>query len=295
MNNESLYKVTFNGQCRAGSTPAEVKANLVILFKRDKKSIEKLFSGKQITIMKGLNEQKAITYQKAMHKAGALAKVSLMEVESFIDLAPPPPMVNPDIKSETRKQLLDDNLPPPPPQSPESPESPQVEIINENVYNDLPSPPPAEVTNAMDPLGIAPADQWAMDPIGSRMSKQKKRKLKKPPLTDYLQLSPAKTKPGQAKRTVKKINPDTSHLNLAESGTQLPSVAKKDNINIPDLSHLEVADIGEDMGQEIQRKHQLNPDISQYSLADSEDNIPQIKHKKQQLDPDISHLSLDDE
>ncbi len=284
MSNDGLYQIIYNGRCRTGSTPAEVKTNLVKLFKSNKKTIEQLFSGKQIIIKKGLKEQKALTYQQAMHKAGAIAKVSLMEVESSIDLAPPPPMENPDIKSDTGNRLHDDNLPPPP-----------VEIIGGNVYNDLPSPPPAEVTNAMDPLGIAPADQWAVDPKGSRMSKQKKRKVKKVPITDHLHLSPAKTKPGQAKHTVKKINPDTSHLNLAKSGTQIPSVAKKDNISIPDLSHLEVADVGEDMGQEIQIKDQLNPDISQYSLDNSTDNIPQIKHKKQQLDPDISHLSLDDE
>ncbi len=284
MNNEGLYKVTFNGQCRTVSTPAEVKANLEILFKSNKKSIEKLFSGKQIIIKKGINEQKAVTYQQAMHKAGAIAKVSLMEVESSIDLAPPPPMVNPDNKAETGNMLPDDNLSAPP-----------VKTISKDIYNDLPSPPPAEVTIALGPLGIAPADQWAMDPKGSRMSKLKRKKVKKVPVIDHIQLSPPKTKPGQAKHAVKKINPDTSHLNLAESGAQIPSVTKKDNINIPDLSHLEVANIGEDMGQEIQKKNPLSPDISQYSLADSTDKIPQIKHKKQQLDPNISHLSLDDE
>ncbi len=276
--------VTFNGQCRDVSTPAEVKANLVILFKSNKQSIEKLFSGKQITIMEGLNEQKALSCQQDMHKAGAIAKVSLMEIESIIDLAPPPPMDNPDIISENGNMLFDDDLPPL-----------HVETKNEDIFNDLPSPPPAEVTNAMGPLGIAPADQWAMDPKGSRMSRLKRKRMKKVPVIDHLHLSPAKTKPGQAKHTVKKINPDTSHLNLVESDTQIPSVTKKDNINIPDLSHLEVADVGEDMGQETHKRDPLNPDISQYSLADSTDKIPQIKHKRQQLDPDISHLSLDDE
>jgi len=285
MQNEGLYQVTFNGQCRAGSIPAEVKANLVKLFKSDEKTIEQLFSGKQITIKKGLQEQKALTYQQAMHKAGAITKVSLMEVEASIVHAPSTPMVNHNIKPDIGNNLHDDNLPPPP----------TIETMDEDNYNDLPSPPPAEVTNAKDPLGIAPADQWAMDPVGSRMSKPKKKKAKRVPITDHIKLSPAKTKPGQAKHTVKKINPDTSHLKLAKSGTQIPSLTKKDNINIPDLSHLEVADVGEDMGQESQMKDSLNPNISQYSLADSTDKIPQIKHKKQQLDPDISHLSLDDE
>ena len=282
MHDEGLYQITFSGQCIAGCTHAEVKANLEQLFKSSTKTIEQLFSGKTIIIKKGLNEKKALAYQKAMHKAGALAEVTMMNVESPIDLAPP--VTDEDHQPDIDNNIHDDNLP-----------SPPASAISGDNYDDLPSPPPADITNARGPLGIAPADQWAMDPLGSRMSKPKKSKKRRAPATDHIHLSPPKTEPGQARRKVEKLNPDTSHLNLADSGARLSSDAAKETIDIPDLSHLQVSDVGDDMGQEVQIKDQLNPDISQYSLADSTENIPQIKHKKQQLDPDIAHLSLDDE
>ena len=79
MSEESNYSVTFSGQLVPGEEPDQVKQRLARLFKSSESAIEKLFTGKSVTIKKDITEEKAITYQKALLKAGAIADVETDE------------------------------------------------------------------------------------------------------------------------------------------------------------------------------------------------------------------------
>ncbi len=282
MHDENRYEVTFNGRFVSDLSSEQVKSNLIKLFKSSEQTIEKLFSGNTVTIQKGLTEEKALSYQRAMHKAGAIANVIPMIIEETINLAAPP--LPQEDEKKVRDHLQDNNLRPPP------------VVQDDNIeFDKLTAPPPAAETNAADPLGIAPADQWKIDPVGSRMSKPKRYRSQKEPVTDHLELLPPKSEVGQMKHPVQKVDPDISHLNVSETGSRLSESTSKDKVDIPDTSHLEMGKLGENVGQAKEITEQINPDISHYNLAENTEYIPQLKKKKTPVKPDISHLSLDKE
>lgn len=231
MNKESDYKVTFSGHLVPEMNGDEVRRNLARLFKCSEQTIEKLFTGKTVTIKGGLTEQRALAYQQAMQKAGAIAHIKT-------------PMVADDI----------DDLPPPP------------SAYYEDDEDDLPPPPPAAVTNAAGRLGIAPSDQWKMEATGTRLSKPKRPSTKPKPETEHLQLSPPKTEVGQAKRKVEALNPDTSHLDVAEVGADMGQAKhKKDPVN-PDISSITLDESTGNINQLKHEKELLNPDTSYLKL-----------------------------
>ena len=298
MNDESRYDVIFSGEIVSGVTSEKVKENLIRLFKSPESTIDKLFSGRKITIKKAITEQKAHTYQQAMQKAGAIANIRLVEMIEEIDLAPTPK--TDDVIAEMNKQaeFIDDELPPPPAFATES-KSENVlrtppSINDDDDYNQFSAPPPAEITNAADPLGIAPANQWHMDDVGVRMSKPKRPFNKPLPMTEHIKLSPEHSDIGQVKHKIQAIKPDISHLNMAETGAHLSKKSNANKPNAPDVSHFDLADIGEDMGQSVESKEFVNPDISHYDLADTGSDMGQLKKQKELVDPDISHLDLAD-
>jgi len=283
MHNESHYKVTFNGQCISDLTTEQVKKNLARLFKSPEQTIEKLFSGKIITIKKGLTKNKALAYQQAMQKAGAISTICPMQVDETVNLAAPSVNDNEKGAHNSAHVLVDEKLPAPP-----------TVNTGDDEYQNLAAPPPAEITNAAGPLGIPPVEKWRLDPSGTRISKPKRKIVRKPPSIEHIELSPPKSDMGQARHPVEAVIPDISNLNLAQSGERLSTPLKKKNITIPDLSHLGMGEIGEDIGQVVRVKETVNPDTSHYELADSSENIPQIKQEKELIDPDISYLSLDE-
>ena len=85
-----IYQVTYSGQVVSGADKQEVRNRLKTLFKATDQVVDKLMSGKKMIIKKGITETKAQAFQQVMHKAGAIAQISLMVVEDDIDLAPPP-------------------------------------------------------------------------------------------------------------------------------------------------------------------------------------------------------------
>ncbi len=296
MNDESRYDVIFRGEIVSGLTSEKVRKNLIRLFKSSESTIEKLFSGKTITIKKAVTEQKAHSYQQAMQKAGAISKIRLVEDIETIDFKPVP-IANDEI-AEIKKQaeLIDDDLPPLPAFTTEA--KPEKNLHKLPSMNDddsqFSAPPSAEITNAADPLGIAPANQWHVEDVGTRMSKPKRPFNKPLPMTDHIELSPERSDVGQAKHTVKTINADISHLDMAEVGAQL---AEKSNTNIPkapDVSHIDMADVGENMGQAVNNIEIVNQDISHYDLAETGSDMEQLKNEKELVVPDISHLDLAD-
>lgn len=68
---DPLYKVTFSGKLLYGFTLEEVRGNLARLGKYNDKTLDKLFSGKEIIIKSNLDLATAKRYKAALEKAGA--------------------------------------------------------------------------------------------------------------------------------------------------------------------------------------------------------------------------------
>lgn len=65
------YTLLFKGGIRAGHEPVAVKERLGELLKLDDKGLDQLFSGRLITLKRGLGQEEATRYQQALEKTGA--------------------------------------------------------------------------------------------------------------------------------------------------------------------------------------------------------------------------------
>jgi len=72
---ESLYKITFSGNLLYGFKADEVRANLARLGKYDEKTLDKLFSGREIILKKNLPLETAERYKAALDKTGARCEI----------------------------------------------------------------------------------------------------------------------------------------------------------------------------------------------------------------------------
>lgn len=69
------FKIVFEGQLRNGVELQTAKLNLAQLFKSDVASIERLFSGRPVTVKRGLTHDDAARYLKALNDAGVDARI----------------------------------------------------------------------------------------------------------------------------------------------------------------------------------------------------------------------------
>ena len=83
----NLYDIYFAGQLVDGYGEEQVRNSLTKLFKADEKTINTLFSGRQVPIKKGVDKDAALKYKTTLHQAGAVA---------IVRAASQPPVAKPD-------------------------------------------------------------------------------------------------------------------------------------------------------------------------------------------------------
>lgn len=69
------FNVVFGGAVSGGHKAAEVKQNLATLFKADEKKIDQLFAAPQTVLKRNIDYERAMKYQKALQRAGAICNV----------------------------------------------------------------------------------------------------------------------------------------------------------------------------------------------------------------------------
>jgi uncharacterized membrane protein YhaH (DUF805 family) len=69
------FKIVFEGQLRTGVDLETARLNLAQLFKSDVSSIHRLFTGKPMTVKRGLTRDDAQRYLKALNDAGVEARI----------------------------------------------------------------------------------------------------------------------------------------------------------------------------------------------------------------------------
>ncbi len=72
---DERFDLVFKGELARGAELQQAKQNLKALFRITDEQVESLFSGKPITLKKGVDAAAANTYRVAMKKAGALVNV----------------------------------------------------------------------------------------------------------------------------------------------------------------------------------------------------------------------------
>jgi len=69
------YDIFFSGRILDGASPDEVKARIGKLFNTSGDQLEQLFSGEQLKIKNGVDQETAIKYRVAFRNAGALVEI----------------------------------------------------------------------------------------------------------------------------------------------------------------------------------------------------------------------------
>jgi len=97
MSDQEIFDLVFKGELVKGAELGTVKSNIGKLFKMAPEKVEALFSGKAITLKKGLDFDAANRYRVAIKKAGA--RVDLVEKKAPVQSAAPasvaPPVQRP--------------------------------------------------------------------------------------------------------------------------------------------------------------------------------------------------------
>jgi len=97
-NNTQKYRILFNGEIDEGQELETVKKRLTRLFKTSPERIEKLFTGKSITLNYNIDHAKAQEYSYELKKAGALCIIEPMPktpsdpINTKIEAQPPQPV-----------------------------------------------------------------------------------------------------------------------------------------------------------------------------------------------------------
>ena len=137
MSERNNYKVIFKGEIADEMVIEQVKENLARLFKSSEVTIDKLFSGKAMTIKKNMSEKQALSYQQAITKSGAITHIINMDPDAIetIEVTELP-------QADHSTQMTDDTLSAPPP------------VYNHNTEEAYDAPP--AVSNEQDEEYAAP-------------------------------------------------------------------------------------------------------------------------------------------
>jgi hypothetical protein len=71
------YDILFSGQLMEGTNLDEAKQQIGSIFNADEEKLNKLFSGKEVTIKSGVDDETASRYRAAFRQAGALIDIKL--------------------------------------------------------------------------------------------------------------------------------------------------------------------------------------------------------------------------
>src|SRR5688572_28975052 len=80
---ENRFNIVFDGALLPGVDTTTAKLNLAELFKSDVSAIERLFSGRKVSLKNNLSQNEAQQYLDALHKSGIDARI---EAEPSIQL-----------------------------------------------------------------------------------------------------------------------------------------------------------------------------------------------------------------
>lgn len=220
---EKTYQVVVTGELVKGAYLPDVKAKLAILFNMPAEKLDPLFSGKRVTIKKGLAEDAAQKYVAAVLAAGLLCFAEALGAEAALQARAAGTMAGVSL-APVGVTLID-------------PPSVTVPVIDTGALSVAPvgetlvEPPP--VTSPVIDISA-----FSVAPVGGNLVEHSPIKA---PDIDISALSVAP--PGSRLVEPKTVTPpaiDTSNLDLAPVGSDVGEMKRKDGPPPPDTSHLKL-------------------------------------------------------
>lgn len=239
---QEQYDLVFVGELAKGFELAQVKRNLQSLFRLDSTKIDKLFSGREVTLKKGVSLEAANNYRVAMKKAGAL--INLVEStpsDSSAQEARTPRTSTPTSTptSTSTVETLLGAQPARPAEVRASIEAPDYDIANLGTEllepHERPRTAPVSVDisalSVKEPAGnlVDPQELTRPAPVSVAVPELDLA----PPGSDVLKES--------ERKKVAEVSVDLSGLSVAEPGTRL-SAERKDNATAPNVDHIRLAE-----------------------------------------------------
>lgn len=235
---QEQYDLVFVGELAKGFELAQVKRNLQSLFRLDSTKIDKLFSGREVTLKKGVSLEAANNYRVAMKKAGAL--INLVQSSSSDSSVPDtrtPPTSTPTPTSNVETLL--GAQPARPAEVRASIEAPDYDIANlgTELLEPHERPRTAPVSVDISALSINEPTGNLVDPHELTRPAEVSVAVPEldlaPPGSDVLKES--------ERKKVAAVTVDLSGLSVAEPGTRL-SVERKDNATAPNVDHIRLSE-----------------------------------------------------
>jgi hypothetical protein len=165
---EGTFDIVFRGQIIKSVEIEEVKTNLAALFKSSPEDIDKLFTGNEVSIKRGLDYMTAMKYQSSLKKAGALALIKEVvdpKKASTAETSSAPPVVSKVNTSETSVEATSTD------------DSPTLADLGTNII-----PEKVYEKKEIDTSGLTLA------PVGERIMPPKEPDNTPPPSIDHLSL-----------------------------------------------------------------------------------------------------------
>ena len=189
MSGTTKFDVVFRGDIAPGQKVVDVRERVQKLFKADEQQLQRLFSGRPVTIRSALDQAQAEQYEQALLQAGALVEVK-----------------------PSRDQVKERETPVPA-QEPSAPRQEPALIRETQASPDAETEAPAQ--------GV-PEDsgEFTVAPVGADMLREEDRPLVDAVDVDISGLS-AETPAGDLlnegeKKPVQAVDVDTSHLSVEE-------------------------------------------------------------------------------
>ena len=263
---ESKYNLIFKGELVKSVDLETAKKNISQLFKVNGPKLDALFSGKSVTLKKGLDFETANKYRVAIKKAGA--RVDLVEQDSTPKQAPTTQSTKAIFKvddSPVQSQASEKSSPAFETESPtieSTPLSPQSDSLNPTTVNTVESVIAQQVDfNTQESIDLSP--------LGASLSDEKSE--------DSLPVI------------------DVSDISLREMEGNLVDDEERPSLPLMDVNTAEfdMADLGEDilLPDEKQKSVELNLDLSAYSLDELGAQLEPTKPAPPPA-PDVSRITL---
>lgn len=260
---EPLYNIFFAGEVMEGRDPGAVREALGQLFKADKATLDKLFSGKAQSIKRNCDKATALKYKQAMEKAGARplikqadppAERPLTAAEKIAALA-----AAPDTGTYTDDSVASEQA-----QTPEEKDEGDFDIAEAGADVLKPEerrkPVEADIdTGHLDVGGSA--DRLSEEPPPPPA----------PPDTSHLSMGEVGDDIPVLDNGIEPLSPDTDALSLSPEGTDFSDCAPPEPVPpAVDLSAIELAPEGSDVLEEKFRRSEQGaaPETDHIALED---------------------------
>lgn len=238
--NESLYDVSFAGECLEGHEPGAVRAALGKLFNADEATLLRLFSGRRQRIKKSCDSATAKKYQQAMTAAGARAIITRGDAHADAAVGQekaPPPLAEQLTPGDTSALTL-------------APGGTDVLLPDERTEHaprtmelghlSLAESGASLTAEQQETVPAVDAPNYDVADPGEMLSNAPA--VEPPPMPDVsaLTLAPAEQALNDAPPPAAPTAPGTTHLELAETGSDLLSQSERASEvpRAPDTSHL---------------------------------------------------------